>query len=140
MNAYTMNLLEEQIQRDIQRLDAYSNEDGSERSKAVQDVTKLIEKLVEAETANEKAVEDQERREIDKNRNESSADIERLKQRIDWRRMILEVAKIIIPTVLPLVIWRKSYTEMLQFEETGRFTSTASKELHLPKIFGTNKM
>lgn len=140
MNAYTMNLLEEQIQRDIQRLDAYFNEDGSERSRAVQDVTKLIEKLVEAETANEKAVEDQERREIDKNRNESSADIERLKQRIDWRRMILEVAKIIIPTVLPLVIWRKSYTEMLQFEETGRFTSTASKELHLPKIFGTNKM
>ena len=140
MKDTTLDLLEEQIRKDIQKLDAYPEGDDGKRSRAVQDVTKMIEKLVEAETANEKALEDQERREIDRTRNESSADIERLKQRIDWRRMILEAAKIIVPTVLPLVIWRISYKEMLQFEETGRFTSTASKELHLPKIFGANKM
>lgn len=130
----TLNLIEEQIRSDLGRLDEF-NDDQTKRSKAVQDLAKLMEKLTEAENARDHWYDNQERRRIDENRNSSSAEIEKLKQNLDWKRLSLEIAKITIPVFVPLIIWRKSFVEMVTFEETGRFTSSASRELHLPKIF-----
>lgn len=134
MTDETLNLIEEQIRSDLGRLDEF-NDDQTKRSKAVQDLAKLMEKLTEAENARDHWYDNQERRRIDENRNSSSAEIEKLKQNLDWKRLSLEIAKITIPVFVPLIIWRKSFVEMVTFEETGRFTSSASRELHLPKIF-----
>lgn len=61
--------------------------------------------------------------------------IERDKLKLGVPKTILEILKIGVPTILPLIVWRLSFKEMVKFEETGRFVSTASKELKLPKIF-----
>lgn len=134
MTKETMELLERQIRTDLKRLDQL-NEDPATRSKAVHDVSMLIERLTDAENAAEKRIDNEGRREIDKARNESTVQLERQKQDLDWKRLGLEIAKIAVPVVVPLFVWRKSFKEMVTFEETGRFTSSASRELRLPKIF-----
>ena len=134
MTKETLQLLEGQIQTDLQRISNF-DDDQANRSKVVQDVTKLIEKLTEAESSNEKFVDNAERRDIDRKRNESTVALERQKQNLDWKRMSLEILKVAVPVIVPLFVWRKSFKEMVTFEETGRFTSSASRELHLPRIF-----
>lgn len=134
MTDVTLKMLEDQIQTEITRLQTL-DDDPAKRSKAVQDIVKLVEKLTEAECASEKWYDNQERREIDKERNKTNAEIERRKLELDWKRMTLEIGKIVIPTFVPLIVWRKSFKEMITFEETGRFTSSVSRELHLPRIF-----
>ena len=135
MQNETLDMLEEQIQRDIKRLGTFGSNDQASRSKAVQDVAKLMEKLTEAENAMAKWTDDEERRKLDEERNKSTVELERQKQSMDWKRWLLEISKVAVPTLIPLIVWRKSFLEMLKFEETGRLTTSASRELRLPKIF-----
>lgn len=62
-------------------------------------------------------------------------ELEKEKIKIPWQRTAIDVAKIAVPVIIPLVIWRKSFKDMLRFEESGRFTSNASRVIHMPKIF-----
>lgn len=135
MQDETFTLLEDTIQKQLLEIKGMDESQETERSKLTQDTVKLIEKMTEAETASAKWYDDQQRREIEKERNKSSIELEYHKQQMDWKRMALEIGKITVPTILPLLIWRKSFKEMLKFEETGRFTTSASRELRLPKIF-----
>lgn len=137
MTEETKKLLEEQIQTGLEGLSwRCTNEEADRsRSRTVGDVAKLIEKLNEAEQNDEKRSDNQERREIDKERNQSTVELERQKQDLTWKRFGIEVAKIIIPVTVPLIAYSVYQKRLLKFEETGRVCSTAGRELHLPKIF-----
>lgn len=73
--------------------------------------------------------------EKDAEKNKDMVQLEREKMEVPWQRTAIDVAKIAVPVIVPLLIWRKSWKEMLKFEETGRFTSNASRTIHMPKIF-----
>lgn len=137
MERNTLKAMEELIRKDLLELENLGPTASSsdEEAALIKRIEKLSEVLTQAELANAKAVDDAERRRIDEVRNENMVQLEKQKQKMDWKRWALEVAKIVFPVMAPLVIWRKSFVEMIRFEETGRFTSSASKELRLPKIF-----
>lgn len=140
MTQETMEMLESEIQNQITDLANYDVTDEKEakaKSAAVGDVTKLLERLTEAETANEKWFDNQERREIDRERNRTMVQIETEKNKLDWKRGILEGVKVVIPAAVSLITlhqWSCKFERMLKFEETGHFTTSASRELHLPKL------
>lgn len=137
MTEETKKLLEEQIQIGLEGLSwtCIGKDADESRSRTVGDVAKLIEKLNEAEQNDEKRSDNQERREIDRERNQSTVELERQKQDLTWKRFGIEVAKIIIPVTVPLIAYSIYQKRLLKFEETGRVCSTAGRELHLPKIF-----
>lgn len=116
-------MLSERIKQCLESIDFQSgtSEDINEKVKIVQTLMPL---LTESKAQGSKAAHDREMEEI-----------EREKQRSCFSKVILELLKIGVPTILPLMVWRVSFKEMIKFEETGRFVSTACKELHLPKIF-----
>ena len=140
MTQETMEMLESEIQNQITDLANYDVTDEKEskaKSAAVSDVTKLLERLTEAETANEKWYDNQERRDIDRERNKTMVQIEAEKNKLDWKRWMLEGAKVVIPAAVSLITlrqWSCKFERMLKFEETGHFTTTASREVHLPKL------
>lgn len=116
-------MLSEKIKECLEGIDLQSgtSKDVEERVKMVQELMPLLTELKAQES---KATHDREMEEI-----------EREKQKMRFSKVILELLKIGVPTIIPLMVWRVSFKEMMKFEETGRFVSTASKELHLPKIF-----
>lgn len=136
----TMEMLEEEIQNQITDLTNYDiNNEKEEKAKsnAINDLAKLLERLTEAETANEKWYDNQDRREIDRERNRTMVQIESEKNKLDWKRWVLEGAKVAIPAAVSLITlhqWSCKFERMLKFEETGHFTTSASRELHLPKL------
>lgn len=72
---------------------------------------------------------------IESMRHDHNMDIERLKRKENASRIAIEVGKILIPTVVPIVAYNLFQKRILKFEETGRLSSTAARELHLPKFF-----
>lgn len=140
MTQETMEMLESEIQNQITDLVNYdvTDEKGAKaKSAAVGDVTKLLERLTEAETANEKWFDNQERRTIDRERNSAMIEVETEKNKLDWKRGLIEVSKVVVPAAVSLITlsqWSRKFERMLKFEETGHFTTSASRELHLPKL------
>lgn len=61
--------------------------------------------------------------------------IEEMKQKVTWQKAALEIGKILIPAGISTVTFFVGQKRMIQFEETGRFTSGVSREIHLPRIF-----
>lgn len=136
MTEKTMSMLESQIQKQLEELDSFKD-DEAERSKAVTDLTKLLERMTEAEIANEKWYDNQERRQIERDRNEMMVEVETIKSKSDKKRVVLEIVKVGIPALVSLVTlhkWGTKFDSMLKFEETGHFTTTASRQVSLPKL------
>ena len=73
--------------------------------------------------------------EKDAEKSKDMIELEKEKIKVPWQKTAIDVAKIAIPCVIPLIVWRRSFKDMLRFEESGRFTSNASRVLHMPKIF-----
>ena len=69
---------------------------------------------------------------------ENNMAVEEVKQRISWQRALLDILKVAIPayvSIKTLAVWRLSFVEMINFEQSGRFTTRSSNEVRLPKIF-----
>ena len=73
----------------------------------------------------------------EKEANSAMIQVETEKNKLDWKRIVLEASKVIIPAAVSLITlrqWSCKFERMLKFEETGHFTTSASRELHLPKL------
>lgn len=134
MQKETLALMEEQIVRKLELTEEMA-EDSKERAVLFKESMQLLEKLT-AEERDQMEFEDKAaRRRIDENRNIEMADIEVEKLNVNWKRMALEMSKIAIPVIVPLFAYDIFQRRVMKFEETGRITSTAGREMHLPKIF-----
>ena len=71
---------------------------------------------------------------VEKEKIAASIEVESKKNEMTKPRMALEIAKIIVPTVLPMIAYGIFQRRVLEFEETGRINSTAGRELHLPRF------
>lgn len=106
---------------------------GTEKySKVIADVKVLSAVVNETFASEMDAFDRQEKRRIDEEKAKAMTLIEKSKLAFDWKKAGLEVVKIVIPTIITLIGYNEFQKRILKFEETGRLTSTASRELHLP--------
>ena len=133
MTEETYNLLEKAAQvqlRQVTKIDPETKEGKDRLAKSIH----LVELLINTDRDNAEYYDKQERRRIEEERNEAMNETERDKQKLTWGRVGLEMAKVVVPLVVSFAGYNVFQKRILKFEETGRLTSTASRELHLPKF------
>lgn len=133
MTDETYTMLEEAAQvqlKNVETLDAGSKEGKEALAKSIH----LVELLITADKDNAEYYDKQERRRIEEERNKAQNETERDKQKLTWGRVGLEMAKVVVPLVVSFAGYNVFQKRVMKFEETGRITSTAGRELHLPKI------
>lgn len=126
--------LVEEIAYHLEEIDKLSN-GSQEQQRMVDDLQKLVDSLNKLNQADYDAYDKQERREIDRLKNQALYDLEKKKSELSWQRVTFEMAKIIVPTVISIGAYEHFQRRILEFEETGRINSTAGRELHLPRFF-----
>lgn len=133
MDEELRNKLLEEVDRHLKIVEAL--EDGSkEQQIAVGDLTKLVETINSLQETEWEFYDKQERRDLDKAKNEALAEIERKKQELSWKRILFEYGKVFGPAVLTIWAYNFLQNKVLKFEETGRITTRAGMELHLPSL------
>lgn len=133
MKQETMEKLENVISKNLDKIQ--QGTDDENREELVTDTCNLLDRLNEAEGKQMEYWDKEERRELEKEKNETMAEIEREKGAISKPKMVLEIARIVVPVVVPMVAYGFYQAKLLKFEETGRVNSTAGRELHLPRFF-----
>lgn len=134
MTEQTYELLERAAQIQLEAIENLDL-DCKEREKAVIKSTRLVDLLISADKDNSDYYDKQERRRIDEERNKAMNETERKKQELTWGRVGFELVKIGIPLTVSMIGYDIFQKRVLKFEETGRLCSSASRELHLPRIF-----
>lgn len=136
MKDETMRLIEERIVSALEVGDDYSI-NSDERYAYNQEAINLLEKLIEAEGQNLEYWDKEERRRIEENRNMAMANIEISKQDVNWKRMVLEGGKIVVPvitTVLTMIGYNLFQKRVMEYEKDGTIRSSAGRQLSLPKF------
>lgn len=132
MGEETRELMEEKLSNLLAKLDTLS---GKERSEAVADIKLLAAALNEALQIEMEAFDKQEKRRIDEDKNRSFASLEAQKLQFDWKGAGVDIAKAILATLISIKAYSIFQRRVFDFEENGRLTSTASRELHLPRFW-----
>lgn len=133
MGPKTYDLLEDVVQDlliEAKDIDSTTDEGKDVLNKTVQ----LTNLLITADKDSYDYHDKEERRRIEEERNKAADATERDKQKVTWQRVGLEMAKVVVPMGLSIVAYFAAQTRILKFEETGRLTSSAGRELHLPKF------
>lgn len=133
MTEETYGMLERAVQAQLEKvetLDAGSKEGKEALVKSLH----LVELLITTDKDNADYYDKQERRRIEEDRNKAMNETERDKQKLTWGRVGLEIAKVVVPLVVSFAGYNVFQKRVLKFEETGRISSTAGRELHLPKF------
>lgn len=125
--------LETEVQRQLELIDSVPK-GSKEQAVITEDLTKLVGCIDRLNQTEYEFYDRQERREIDRKKNESMLELENKKSEIGFTRAAFELAKVIIPPVITLVAYDRFQKRIIKFEETGRLVSTAARELHLPKF------
>lgn len=113
----------EEISYHLEEIDKLEN-GSKEQSTMVQDLKELVLLLDTLNKTDQSKLKDKE-----------LIDLERDKMKIGWKRAAFEMAKVTVPTIVSIVAYDIFQKRVLDFEEHGRLTSTASHELHLPRFF-----
>lgn len=125
--------LETEVQRQLKLINSVPK-GSKEQAVITEDLTKLVGCIDRLNQTEYEFYDRQERREIDRKKNESMLELENKKSEIGFTRAAFELAKVIIPPVITLVAYDRFQKRIIKFEETGRLVSTAARELHLPKF------
>jgi len=125
--------LETEVQRQLELINSVPK-GSKEQAVITEDLTKLVGCIDRLNQTEYEFYDRQERREIDRKKNESMLELENKKSEIGFTRAAFELAKVIIPPVITLVAYDRFQKRIIKFEETGRLVSTAARELHLPKF------
>lgn len=125
--------LETEVQRQLELINSVPK-GSKEQAVITEDLTKLVGCVDRLNQTEYEFYDRQERREIDRKKNESMLELENKKSEISFTRAAFELAKVIIPPVITLVAYDRFQKRIIKFEETGRLVSTAARELHLPKF------
>lgn len=134
MTDETYNMLERAVQVQLEAIENLDTE-SKEGKDALMKSTRLVELLIASDRENLEYYDKEERRRIDEERNKATNETERKKQELTWGRVGLEMAKVVVPLVVSIAGYNVFQKRILKFEETGRISSTAGRELHLPRFF-----
>ena len=136
MRDETLNNLEEVINQNLERL-ATENISEQSRKGIVAETTALIQAMTEQEKSIYDYQDKAERIRLQEQRNEDEkfqavrdAAIEEKKVGVSPSRFILEITKVVVPTLLSGGLFLILEQQIQKFEETGRYTSLSAKLLH----------
>lgn len=124
----------EEIAYHLEEIDNLAN-GSQEQQRMVDDLTKLVDSLNKLNQTEYEKLDKDGRRKIDTMKNQALYELEQKKSELSWQRVTFEMAKIMIPTIISIGAYEHFQRRILEFEETGRITSTAGRELHLPRFF-----
>lgn len=115
----------------VAKLEEFQNLERSSKEYGIvrQDLAQLAEILAAADKNDNEALDKEERRRIEEERNLMQNEIEAEKVRISWKKVAFEMAKILSPVLLSGIIFSRVHEECMEFEETGRVTSTSGRGL-----------
>lgn len=133
MTNETYDLLEEAVRDQIEAIkmtDSGSKEEGY----AIDRTAILTNLLITVDKDNADYYDKEERRRIEESKFKDANQTERDKQKLTWGRALLEMGKVVVPVVVTMFGYDVFQKRVLKFEETGRITSTAGRDLHLPKF------
>ena len=133
MREETYNLLETAVANHLTNLESMDEGDEN-RDQYYKETVGLAEKLIAADKDANEAWDKQERRELERKRNDDANEIERDKQELGWKRIGFEMAKVVVPVVISMIGYNAFQKRVMKYEETGRISSTAGRELHLPSF------
>ena len=133
MSDETYELLEEAVRKQIVKMTTLdtSTKEGMD---VLKKSTELVNVLVEVDKNIDEFTDKEERRRIEEKKNDAMNEVELSKQKITWQKTALEISKVVVPTVISMIGYNVFQKRVLKFEETGRITSTAGRELHFPKF------
>lgn len=116
--------------------DAYNYDPGSkERRMIFAEAMALVDRVKDIDRMNLEYYDKEDRRLIDRERNNMSIQIEETKQKIGWKRGLFEILKTMGPIAAYIFAYGKFQGRLFNYEShNGRLTSTAGKELHLPRF------
>lgn len=130
MTNATYDLLEDAVQKALKQVDFSATKDDASLRRA----TELTQLLIATDKEDMEYHDKKDRRDLEKAKNDATITLEREKSKLTWGRVGFEMAKVLIPLAVSMYVSDKWQRRMLKFEETGRFTSSVSREFHLPKL------
>ena len=133
MQQETYDLLERVVTNHLEELDSMSLEDEN-REEYYKETAGLVERLITADKDSNEAWDKQERRRIEEKRNNEANVLEQDKQKLGWKKIGFEMAKVVVPVVISMVGYDVFQKRVMKYEETGRISSTAGRELPLPSF------
>lgn len=108
--------------------------DSQKRGDLLADAGKLLDRLSDDKKLDIEAEDKECQRILEEMKNNDQTEIEREKLKISWKKMLPEMIKIFGPALLSFMAYDVFQKRVLYFEEHGRISSTAGRELHLPKF------
>ena len=132
-NVELKDALLEEVAYHLEAIDQLEN-GSKEQQTMVQDLKLLVDALNQINQNELNALNESERREIERIKNENLYKLEQEKSKLGWQRVTFEMAKIIVPSIISIAAYDYFQRRIIDFEENGRLTTTASRELHLPKF------
>lgn len=133
MSNETYELLELVCQSQLKNVEDLDLE-SKEGKEALIKANTILDLLITADKDNADYYDKQERREIERQKNEAQIAVERDKQKLTWSRIGFEMAKVVVPTLVSIFAYDVFQKRIMKFEETGRICTTAGRELHLPRF------
>lgn len=136
MTHETLEMLEEEIVDRILKIRAADPED-KKRKVYVGELEMLLDQRKAIDRDLMEFEDKEDRRAVERERNETTRLIEENKQRITWQKVGFELLKLAVPTVISAYYYRKFSEQMYEFEEEGRINATASRGLiqNLPRFW-----
>lgn len=138
-----IKLMDEQIAENLRSLSDL--EIGSkERDSLVKETDMLIEKRKDVERDRMEYQDKSERRAIEEDRTQlerekleverDKLDVQREINTMSKGRMVLEIAKIVVPTIVPMIGYGIFQARAFYFEKNDTLRTWTARELHLPKF------
>lgn len=133
MKKETKELLEQELVTELKAIKTKSVNDEGHKT-AMNNIKVLADVISNDEKIESDERDRAERRRIDEEKNKSLSKIESKKADVTFGKVSLEILKVAIPSVLSIVAYDIFQKRLLEFEEHGRLTTSAGKELHLPRF------
>lgn len=108
---------------------------SEEEARIVKNICDLIAQLNKIDQLDLEAVDKEERRALDREKNEKMHELEIWKSTLNIKRAGFELIKIIVPGMIGGAFYLEAQKRVLKFEETGRIVTTAGRDLRLPNLF-----
>lgn len=133
MKDETMQLLEGRLVANLEAMAGYEAT-SEERKRLMAEASIIAEKIIAEEHEQYEYWDKEDKRQLEREKLEANSKVEQEKLGVTWQRAVLEIAKVVVPTVISIGAYGVFQSRVLEFEENGRITSTAGRELHLPKF------
>lgn len=134
----TLDLMEDQIKENLKTIQGIDDVNSEKRKMLVKETIMISEKLISAEHDLFEYGDKEDRRRLEREKNETMEKLEKEKQDLNWKKMAIEIGKIIVPAgmlLTQIAAYDKFQKRMFEFEENGRIVSSGGRELHLPKFW-----